>query len=89
MNISKHERKTLEMLSLGGRIVVEKDDRNKPLDADFITREGWFLSGNGLKEFQSLRTKGYVASRNGGDYVITRDGLKAIQASRQSNKGRA
>ncbi|MNH91977.1 hypothetical protein D3C73_445470 [compost metagenome] len=71
------------MLSLGGKIVLEKDERNRPIEADFVTREGWFLDGSGLKEFQSLKTKGFVSSRNGGDYVISKDGLKALSSTRK------
>lgn len=89
MNISKIERRTLEMLSLGGKIVLDKDERNRPTEADFVTREGWFLDGSGLKEFQSLKTKGFVSSRNGGDYVISKDGLKALSLSRKPAKARA
>lgn len=89
MSISKIERRTLEMLSLGGKIVLEKDERNRPTQADFVTREGWFLDGSGLKEFRSLKTKGFVSSCNGGDYVISKDGLIALSLSRKPAKARA
>lgn len=86
MNISKKERRTLEMLSLGGKIVLEKDDRSRPLEASFITREGWFLDGAGLAEFKVLKAKRLIISRNGGHYVISREGAITLQRSRQAAK---
>lgn len=86
MNVSKQERKALELLSLGGKISVEKDDKNRVVDASFITREGWFLDGVGLSEFQSLRTKRFVGSRRGEEYSITREGIKVLQQFRQAQK---
>lgn len=76
------------MLSRGGRVVVEKDDRNKPLDADFVTREGWFMDGVGLREFLALRTKRMIRSSQGSDYFISRDGLLSLQHSGQRVKKR-
>lgn len=86
MNVSRQERKALELLSLGGKISVEKDDKNRVVDASFITREGWFLDGVGLSEFQSLRTKRFVGSRRGEEYSITREGIKVLQQFRQAQK---
>ncbi|MBL8569010.1 MAG: hypothetical protein JNK84_07985 [Phreatobacter sp.] len=84
MNISKTERRALDMLSTGGKIVLERDSRNRPVAADFISREGWFLEGYGFPEFQSLRAKRLIVSRNGGDYAISRDGALSLQKSRQA-----
>jgi len=84
MNISKKERKALEMLSLGGKIILEKDARNRPLEAPFVTREGWFLDGAGLAEFKVLRSKRFIISRNGGHYTISREGILSLQRSRQA-----
>ncbi|WP_439633471.1 YjhX family toxin [Glycocaulis sp.] len=86
MNVSKQERKALELLSLGGKISVEKDDRSRVVGASFITREGWFLDGVGLSEFQSLRAKRLVSSRKGEDYSISREGIKILQKFRQAQK---
>lgn len=83
MNISKPERKALEMLSHGGRIVLEKDDRNHPVEVYFFTREGWILDGAGMKEFKALRTKRLIASKNGGHYAISRAGVQSLQRFRQ------
>ncbi|MCA0320750.1 MAG: YjhX family toxin [Proteobacteria bacterium] len=84
MNISKAERRALDMLSMGGRIMLERDSRNRPVAAGFISREGWFLEGPGLREFQSLRAKRLIVSRDGGDYAISRDGARSLQKSRQA-----
>lgn len=86
MNVSKQERKALELLSLGGKVSIEKDDKNRVVDASFITREGWFLDGVGLNEFQSLRTKRFIGSRRGEEYSITREGIKVLQQFRQAQK---
>ena len=86
MNISKKERRTLEMLSLGGKIIIEKDDRSRPLEASFVTREGWFLDGAGLTEFKVLKAKRLIISRNGGHYAISREGVLSLQRSRQQAK---
>ncbi len=86
MNISRKERRALEMLSLGGTIIVEKDTRNKPLEASFVTREGWSLDGAGLAEFKVLKAKRLVVSRNGGNYTISRDGVVSLQRARQAAK---
>lgn len=86
MNVSKQERKALELLSLGGKISVEKDDKNRVVDASFISREGWFLDGVGLREFQSLRTKRFVGSKRGEEYSITSEGVKVLQQFRQAQK---
>lgn len=86
MNISKKERKALEMLSLGGTIILEKDARNRPLEASFVTREGWSLDGAGLAEFKTLRSKRLIISQNGGHYRISREGVMSLQRARQAAK---
>lgn len=83
MNISKIERRALEMLSFGGRVIVEKDGRNALLDVSFVTREGWFMDGVGETEFRTLRRKKMILSRDGGDYRITRKGVEALQIARR------
>ncbi|MBA9019082.1 MULTISPECIES: YjhX family toxin [Aminobacter] len=86
MNISKKERKALEVLSFGGTIILEKDTRNRPLEASFVTREGWSLEGAGLAEFKVLKAKRLVVSRNGGNYTISREGVVSLQQARQAAK---
>ncbi|AGT10930.1 YjhX family toxin [Paracoccus aminophilus] len=83
MNISKIERRALEMLSFGGRIIVEKAGRTTLVEVSFVSREGWFLDGIGEKEFRALRSKKLILSRNGGDYRITRKGIEALQQARR------
>lgn len=82
MNISKSERRVLDALALGGRIVVEKDERNRIVEIDCITREGWYMDGFDLLQFKKLRTKRLIGSRDGGPYRITRRGVEALQAAR-------
>ncbi|WP_313199323.1 YjhX family toxin [Rhizobium sp.] len=55
MNTSKIEQRTLEILSPGGKIVLEKDQRNRAMKAAVLTREGWFLDASGLNEFRPSR----------------------------------
>lgn len=83
MNISKTERRALEMLSFGGCITVEKDGK-QVVDVYFITREGWFLDGYGLREFDRLRQKKMIASQAGGPYRITKSGVAALSLARKS-----
>ena len=86
MNISTKERKALEVLSFGGTIILEKDSSNRPLEASFVTREGWSLEGAGLAEFKVLKAKRLVVSRNGGNYTISREGVVSLQRARQAAK---
>lgn len=82
MNISKIERRALEMLSFGGKVLVERDHRKRIVAADFVTREGWFLEGYGLSEFAQLRSKKLIISQNAGPYRITKLGVLALSRSR-------
>ena len=88
MNISRNERKALEMPSFGGRVVVEKDAGKRLVSADFISRDGWFLDGFGVTEFENLRRKKLIASRNGGPYTITRTGVAALSMARNASKAK-
>ena len=78
MNISRNERKALEMLSFGGRVMVEKDDGKRLVSADFIR----------VAEFENLRRKKLIASRNGGPYTITRAGVAALSMARNASKAK-
>lgn len=82
MNISRIERRALEMLSFGGRIAVEKDGK-QIVEVHFISREGWFLAGYGLREFDQLRRKRLIVSRDGEAYRITSWGVAALSAARR------
>ena len=80
MNISKTQQRTLHALARGGAIVLERDETGALVAAECITREGWRLSGCDLAVFRSLKRKRLIASRNGGPYRITREGLANLSA---------
>ncbi len=50
----------LEILPLGGTLIVEKNIRNKSLEAFFVAWDGRSLDGVGLVEFKVLRSKRLV-----------------------------
>jgi len=80
VNISKSEQRTLHTLAQGGRIVVEKDDQGKIVEVVCLTREGWSLADCALSTFKKLKARRLIASREGGPYHVTRDGLAAVRA---------
>lgn len=80
MNISKHEQRTLHALAQGGKIVHRKDGRGDIVEIDCLNREGWRLDDCTLDVFRRLRRRGFIASKDGGPYRITRDGLAAVRA---------
>ncbi|MGE0045184.1 MAG: YjhX family toxin [Hyphomonadaceae bacterium] len=80
MNISKHEQRTLHALAQGGRIQHMKDARGDIVSVDCFNRDGWRLADCSLPVFQRLRRRGFIMSRNGGPYRITREGLVAVRA---------
>lgn len=84
MNISRFERRILDMLAKGGRIEPEKDDKGKIIAVDFISREGWFLDGTDLQTFKRLRTKKLIASFNGSAYRISKQGIASLQIARNA-----
>lgn len=79
LNISKREQRTLHALAQGGRIVIEKDVKGHIVTAECLTREGWALSDCDLPLFKTLKRRGFVASKNGAPYRITREGLVAMR----------
>lgn len=79
MNISKPEQRTLHALAQGGKILIERDERGRLLDAECLTREGWRLSDCDVALFRKMKQRGFIASRNSGPYRITRDGLEALR----------
>ncbi|MET0181283.1 MAG: YjhX family toxin [Caulobacterales bacterium] len=80
MNISKYEQRTLHALAQGGRIHHYKNTKGDIVEVECINRDGWRLADCSLAIFQKLRRRGFIISRNGGAYVITRDGLAAVRA---------
>jgi len=80
VNISKNEQRVLHALAQGGLIKVIKDDRNRILEADCITHDGWFLTACTIEVFKKLRKRRFIRSRAGAPYRITREGLVAVRA---------
>jgi uncharacterized protein YjhX (UPF0386 family) len=80
MNISKAEQRTLHALAQGGRIDHFKDERGRIVRVECFNRDGWVLFDCTEPVFRRLRKRGFVASRMGGPYRITREGLAAVRA---------
>ena len=80
MNISKYEQRTLHALAQGGAIHHRKNDKGDIIEIDCLNREGWRLDDCTLEIFKKLRRRGFIMSREGGPYRITRDGLAAVRA---------
>ena len=80
MNVSKPQQRTLHALAQGGAILIERDDRGTLIDAECVTRDGWRLGDCDLAVFRSLKQKRLIASRDGGPYRITRQGLLSLRA---------
>jgi len=79
LNISKPQQRTLHALARGGRIVLERNDRGDIVEAECWTREGWRLGDCTLEVFKALKRRRLVASRGGGPYQITREGLVRLR----------
>ena len=75
MNISKPEQRTLHALAQGGHILLVRDERDAPIDANCLTRETWRLA-----VFKRLKKRRLIMSRGGGPYRITREGLLCLRA---------
>lgn len=79
MNLSRFERRILQMLAQGGHIRLERDERKKLLSASFISREGWFMSEADAELWKKLRARRLIQSQGLGIYRISRQGLLALQ----------
>ena len=80
MNISKLQQRVLHALAQGGRIQHHRDDHGRIGHIDCLTREGFRLVDCDLALFRALKRRGYIASRGGAAYHITRDGLIAVRS---------
>lgn len=80
MNVSRHEQRVLHALAQGGAIHHIKSDRGDIIAVDCITRDGWRLTDCTLPVFARLKRRRLIASRGGGPYRITREGLAAVRA---------
>ncbi|ATQ44297.1 YjhX family toxin [Caulobacter mirabilis] len=88
MNISKSQQRTLHALAQGGRIELVRDEDDGALvGADCWTREGWRLTDCDLAVFKALRRRRFVASKDGGPYRITRDGLLNLRSQLDNRVG--
>ncbi|HZZ88545.1 MAG TPA: YjhX family toxin [Caulobacteraceae bacterium] len=79
MNISKPQQRTLHALAQGGHIVIERDPSGRPIAAECVTREGWRLADCDFELFRALKRRRLIASRGGGPYRITREGLERLR----------
>jgi uncharacterized protein len=79
LNISKPQQRTLHALAQGGRILLERDETGRAIAAECLTREGWRLGDCTLDIFRALKRRRLIASRGGGPYQITRDGLERLR----------
>lgn len=80
MDISRIEQRILHLLAQGGRIEIEKDERNKIASIQCLTRDGWRYPGVDLELFRKLKRKKAVSSSCGGPYRITRRGLELVRS---------
>lgn len=80
MDISRIEQRILHLLAQGGRIEIEKDERNKIASIQCLTRDGWRYPGVDLELFRKLKRKKAVSSSSGGPYRITRRGLELVRS---------
>jgi uncharacterized protein YjhX (UPF0386 family) len=79
VNISKPQQRTLHALAQGGRILIERNETGRVVDAECLTREGWRLSECTLDLFKTLKRNRLIASQGGGPYRITREGLERLR----------
>ncbi len=79
VNISKPQQRTLHALAQGGRILLERDERGHIIEAECLTREGWRLADCDLAIFKALKQRRLITSRNGGPYLISREGLERLR----------
>ena len=90
MNISRPQQRVLHTLARGGRITLERDHRGEIIEVDCWTREGWRLSDCTVAVFKALKQRRLIMSREGGPYLITREGLIRLRSqgdNRVSNRG--
>jgi len=80
LNISKIQQRVLHALAQGGHIRHHRDDRGRLAKVDCVTRDGWRLDACDIALFRKLKERRWIASRAGGPYRITRDGIEAVRA---------
>jgi len=80
VNISKSEQRTLHALAQGGMIRHIKNEGGDIVAIDCFSRDGWRLDDCTLALFHRLKRRGFIMSREGAPYRITRAGLTAVRA---------
>lgn len=81
MNISKLEQRVLHALAQGGHIRHRREDASKRIvEVDCFNRDGFRLGDFALPLFARLKRRGFIESRGGGPYRISRAGLAAVRA---------
>ncbi|MCX5514853.1 hypothetical protein C3941_10880 [Kaistia algarum] len=80
MNISKREQRVLHALAQGGHIRHIRDENGAIVEAHCVTRDGYRLVDGTLELFRRLKRRGFIASRDGGPYRVTRFGLEAVRS---------
>ncbi len=81
MNVSKHEQRVLHALAQGGHIRHRRDPQSKRiLGVDCFNRDGFRLDDCTMDLFARLRRRGFIESRGGAPYRISRLGLATVRA---------
>lgn len=80
MDISRSEQRVLHALAQGGYITAIKDERGKIAAFEFISRDGWAMSGLTPMLFSKLKAKKAIKSQGGKPYRITRRGLVLVRS---------
>lgn len=79
MDISRAEQRVLHLLAQGGSIHHRREDGHI-VDVTCFTRDGACLAGVSLSLFARLKRRGYVESRGGAPYRISRLGLALVRS---------
>ncbi|WP_310497216.1 YjhX family toxin [Sandarakinorhabdus sp.] len=79
MDISRAQQRVLHLLAQGGSI-DHKRDGDRIIEARCFTRDGHCLDGMSMSVFASLKRRGYIESRGGAPYRISRLGLARVRA---------
>jgi uncharacterized protein YjhX (UPF0386 family) len=79
MDISRAEQRILHVLAQGGSIHHRREDGHI-VEIWCFTRDGACLNGLGLPLFGRLKRRGYIESRGGAPYRISRLGLARVRS---------
>lgn len=79
MDISRAEQRILHLLAQGGSIHHCREDGHI-VDVKCFTRDGACLTGMSLDLFARLKRRGYVESKGGAPYRISRLGLALVRS---------